>query len=184
MASIDNFHLKKIKRFHGHDFPGLQAQLWYKNKHVADFYDGGYGGDPEISVDADIAKFVLKQFLQLCNKIQSPYVLEELAFYTKSGHGAVNGFVELLERLDNLSKEANNLCKRVEEGYYYYVYLEGVNRCGSGGNYATYEKAKQAAFRQYESQGMHEPMTNLAILKGPFSWNLSLEDYAELHKID
>jgi hypothetical protein len=48
MAKIFGYSLKKVKTFRGHDGTGLNADVYYQNKHIAYFTDAADGGEPDI----------------------------------------------------------------------------------------------------------------------------------------
>jgi hypothetical protein len=185
MASLGGYSLKNVKEFPGHDFPGLSATLCYNKKAIAEFYDGGYGGDPEIQCSEEDRARVHNDYKLLIHKFSSSSdIVEDLALFANTGYMAVQGIIELLFALNRFAKEAIKLSKKCPPNTYYIIYMEGRHSISTATGYATYQRAELVTFEHFKKNNSGEPMTYLAILTGPFTWDLSLDDYVALRTVE
>ena len=185
MAILGGYSLKNVKEFPGHDFPGLSATLCYNKKAIAEFRDDGYGGDPEISCTEEYRNKVFMDYKTLIEKFKaSPEIVRDLELFANTGYMAVQGIIELLFALNRFAKEAIKLSKKCPPNTYYIVYMEGRRNIYTASGYATYERAEAVTFAHFKKSNSGEPITYLAILIGPFSWDLSFDDYVALRTVE
>lgn len=200
--SIGGYHIRnKEVREGSRDYPEVEAELWCGDRRMGWLTDKGDGGGPRFDLDRNNglrdAKWEkpVRDMKHLFSLLGSNLHPEAIATsFTDGVEQALVGFHELLEELEVFTLYADKAYKHVGPDTWYFVAQAG------GGCLSEYTpdmkplaariKDQTAVIRTVsniaghlrpEEVGRDKQLYTLAVLRGSLDWNLSLEDYAELH---
>lgn len=202
MPSIGGYRLKNIKTLRGHEGLGFVADL-YKGvnliAHLADYGDGsGVVATRSKEYDAESGYFgvILKDMQELLSKFKNKGTGALCETFLHSPYTAAEGFGELLLELSELENASKKLSKKTQEGLYYAVAMTGnswfKNKISNYENHTLsistdvcdLDLATTIALSTLKKRvEKYGEVVALAVLTGDFHWDLTFEDYAELHKV-
>jgi hypothetical protein len=116
--------VKNVKTFPGHDsMVGVDADIYYKNKKFAHFYDNAYGGEPEVSAVGNYDDGSLAQNNQILKDLMSrASTLPKVKYQLKGiDRTSTNTFWlhTLVDTLINAELERKELNKIAKKGIVY-----------------------------------------------------------------
>lgn len=104
MASICGFSTKNEETFRGHDGQGLNCDVYYKGKHIAEYQDLATGGEADIHMVPGNFKLLEQDIMKSIKRFFERYNTRTIIFGTPNIYNGIESIINELGALKEVEK--------------------------------------------------------------------------------